>query len=204
MPPRGRPRSFDRQQALLKAIDVFWAKGYDNTSIAELCEAIGIAPPSLYAAFGDKESLFREAAQLYDEREGTDIWAALDEASTARDAIERLLVRSAHAFTRRGRPRGCLITLGCLHTEASAAAEDLRARRRENLVQVRQRLDKAVQAGELPAGTDAVGLARFYLTVQEGMSIQARDGASRNDLLKVAATAMAAWPADTRRTLRTE
>lgn len=193
---RGRPRSFDRQEALHSAMELFWAKGYENTSIAELSEALGIAPPSLYAAFGDKESLFHEALDLYGECEGTDIWAAFLDAPTAREALESFLVRSAYSFTRRGRPRGCMIVLSGLDGDEGTTniRRDLMARRRHNLQVIRDRLAAAAAAGELAPEADIDALARFYLTVQEGMSIQARDGASQKELLSVANMAMAAWP----------
>lgn len=196
MRSRGRPRSFDRQEALRKAMELFWAKGYGNTSIAELSEAMGVAPPSLYAAFGDKEGLFREAVGFYCESEGTDIWAAFSQAPTAQQAVETFLIRSAHSFTRRGRPRGCMIVLSGLHDDAdqNRTREDLKAHRRHNLLTIHQRLAEGAAAGELPDEADVNALARFYLTVQEGMSVQARDGASRQDLLDVVNTAMAAWP----------
>jgi AcrR family transcriptional regulator len=177
-------------------MELFWAKGYGNTSIAELSEAMGVAPPSLYAAFGDKEGLFREAVGFYCESEGTDIWTAFSQAPTAQQAVETFLIRSAHSFTRRGRPRGCMIVLSGLHDDAdqNRTREDLKAHRRHNLLTIHQRLAEGAAAGELPDEADVNTLARFYLTVQEGMSVQARDGASRQDLLDVVNTAMAAWP----------
>jgi AcrR family transcriptional regulator len=177
-------------------MELFWAKGYDNTSIAELSETMGVAPPSLYAAFGDKEGLFREAVGFYCKSEGTDIWEAFSQAPTAQQAVETFLIRSAYSFTRRNRPRGCMIVLSGLHDDAdqNRTREDLKAHRRQNLMTIHQRLAEGVAAGELPAKADVNSLARFYLTVQEGMSVQARDGASRQDLLDVVNTAMAAWP----------
>lgn len=195
MPSRGRPRSFDRDAALRRAMEVFWAKGYDNASMAELSAAMGVAPPSIYAAFGDKESLFREAVELY-ESEGAEIWGALVTGATARQAIEAFLTATARNFTRPNQPRGCMIVLGCLHADQPDAGptEELRARRRANLEELRRRLEAGRAAGELPDDCDVAGLARFYLTVQEGMSIQARDGATCDELMQVAAAAMAAWP----------
>jgi AcrR family transcriptional regulator len=102
---QGRPRSFDRTAALRRAMEVFWARDYDGTSMADLTRAMGINSPSLYAAFGSKANLFREALELYAAAEGTDIWQALDEVPRAKAAIELFLRRSAESFTRPGRPR---------------------------------------------------------------------------------------------------
>ena len=112
MAERGRPRSFERATALRCAMEVFWAKGFDGASLADLRAAMGINSPSLYAAFGSKEGLFREAVALYGVTEGTEIWTALPQAPTAREAIERFLRASAVSFTRPDRPAGCLVVLG--------------------------------------------------------------------------------------------
>ena len=195
MSGRGRPRSFDRTAALRRAMEVFWAKGYDGASLSDLTAAMGINSPSLYAAFGSKEALFREAVDLYGEIEGTEIWAALPETPTAREAIDRFLRATADAFTRPGKPAGCLIVLGALHPSDTNAdvCRTLRDHRAQNVAALRARLERAVAEGELPAETDCLAIATFYATVQQGMSIQARDGASRDTLLTVARCAMAAW-----------
>jgi len=192
---RGRPRAFDRAEALAKAMDVFWAKGYDGASLADLTEAMGINPPSLYAAFGSKEALFLEAVRLYSAREGGPDWDAVLEAPSARAGIARLLEESAIAYTQRGKPRGCMIALGALHdTGANASVcATLRACRAENLAKLRRRLERAVAEREIPKTVDCDAVASFYLSVQHGMSILARDGASRATLLAVARAAMDAW-----------
>jgi AcrR family transcriptional regulator len=195
MNDRGRPRSFDRERALRRAMEVFWAKGYDGASLAELTAAMGINPPSLYAAFGSKEALFREAAALYQTTEGSEIWDSLLQGVTARDGIENFLRASAQAFTRPHKPHGCMIVLGVLHSsEANAAvSQELQDRRSENITVMRERLERASKEGELPRGIDCQAIATFYVTVQQGMSIQARDGASQRTLLGIAHSAMAAW-----------
>lgn len=195
MAERGRPRSFDRDAALRRAMELFWEKGYEATSTAELCHRLGIAAPSLYAAFGSKAELFREAAALYARVEGQEIWGALLERCAARQAVEQFLLRSARSFTRAHQPRGCLIVLGALHADrdGEAARQDLSRRRRENLEMLKGRLDLAVEERELPPNTDTARMARFYITVQQGMSIQARDGAGFEDLKHLADDAMAAW-----------
>jgi AcrR family transcriptional regulator len=176
-------------------MEVFWTKGYDGASLAELTAAMGINAPSLYAAFGSKEALFREAVALYGATEGTEIWTALPQAPTAREAIERFLRASALSFTRPDRPAGCLVVLGALlASDANAnVCLELRASRAGNVAALRDRLERAVAEGELPESVDCEAVATFYATVQQGMSIQARDGASRATLLAVADCAMAAW-----------
>lgn len=195
MPSRGRPRSFDRQEALRRAMEVFWLKGYENASLTDLTQAMGLNPPSLYAAFGSKEELFKEAADLYAEVEGRSIWDRIDAAPTARDAMEQLLVASAEAYTSGPQSRGCMIVLAALEPQGSnsAVCEDLRLRRLGNRTALEQRLQRAVTEGELPPDLDCRAIATFYTTVQQGMSIQARDGATRGMLLAVVHGAMAAW-----------
>ncbi|WP_353641693.1 TetR/AcrR family transcriptional regulator [Mesorhizobium sp. WSM2239] len=194
---KGRPRGFDRAAALRQAMRLFWAKGYDGASLADLTAAMGINPPSLYAAFGSKEALFREATDLYSEEEGVEIWRSLHQSATARQAVEGFLRESAAAFSRAGDPPGCLIVLGALNANGNNAAicEDLRQRREANVAELRTRLEAAVREGELPAGIDCEAIAVFYVTVQQGMSIQARDGASHARLLAAADGAIAAWDA---------
>jgi AcrR family transcriptional regulator len=194
---KGRPRGFDRAEALRQAMRLFWSKGYDGASLADLTAAMGINPPSLYAAFGSKEALFREATDLYSETEGVDIWRSLHQSATARQAVEGFLRESAAAFSRAGDPPGCLIVLGALNANGNNAAicEDLRQRREANVAELRTRLEAAVREGELPAGIGCEAIAVFYVTVQQGMSIQARDGASHARLLAAADGAMAAWDA---------
>lgn len=197
MAERGRPRGFDRAQALRRALEVFWEKGYEGATLSELTTAMGIGSPSLYAAFGSKEALFREALALYTASEGTQIWEALPAAPTARAAIERFLAETVAAYSRDDRPRGCLIVLGALNETPGSAAvcRELRGQRLDNLAQLRERFERAVAEGELPTGFDCAAAARFYATVQQGLSIQARDGAGRAELQAVADAAMAAWPA---------
>ena len=195
MSERGRPRTFDRTAALRRAMDVFWAKGYEGASISELAAAMGINSPSLYAAYGSKEALFLEATDFYSRVEGPDIWLALDEAPTARHAIELFLSRTAKAYSQTDRPQGCLITLGALHQDSTSGliCADLRRRRAENHSALRKRLERGVAEGELPAKFDCGAAATFYATVQHGMSIQARDGASCTALMATVTGAMAAW-----------
>ncbi|RWO35663.1 MAG: TetR/AcrR family transcriptional regulator [Mesorhizobium sp.] len=195
MPERGRPRTFDRTAALRRAMEVFWVKGYEGASMSDLTAAMGINSPSLYAAFGRKEALFLEAVEFYTQVEGTDIWSALEKAPTARQAIECFLRQTAKAYSQTDRPQGCLIALGALHQDSGRGAicDDLRRRRAESHAALLKRLERGVAEGELPADFDCGAAATFYATVQHGMSIQARDGASHAALLATVAGAMAAW-----------
>lgn len=192
---RGRPRSFDRDAALERAMRVFWRQGYEATSINDLTRAMDINPPSLYAAFGDKERLFLAAVERYGcEMNHTEV--ILSEAPTARAAVDRLLEKAAQEFTNRSHPPGCMVVTAATSCSADSAHVQaaLTKRRRSTEATLRARIERGVREGELPAGTDAGALSRFYATVLEGMSIQARDGATRKSLLATAAAAMRAWP----------
>ena len=195
MAERGRPRSFDKDAALARAMEVFWAKGYEGASMADLTAAMGIASPSLYAAFGSKEELFRQALTLYGSTEGGEIWDAVQNAPTARQAIEAYLMETARVFTRSGKPPGCMIVLSALHaTETCETVRQelirLRAQTVDDLAAILQR---GIAAGEIARGVDVKAVASYYVTVQQGMSIQARDGANRKTLQAIARAALAAW-----------
>ncbi|WP_375546716.1 TetR/AcrR family transcriptional regulator [Streptomyces gossypii] len=196
---RGRPRSFDRGAALARAMETFWEHGYESTSMTALTSAMGINSPSLYAAFGSKEQLFREAVALYDATEGASVNRALTEEPTAHAAVATVLRENARAYTTAGRPSGCMIVLAATNcSEPNAAAQEYLAEwRRSGIEDLTRRLDQGVRDGELPAGTDASAVAHFYTAVLQGMSVQARDGASRADLERVADQAMTAWDAVT-------
>lgn len=197
MAERGRPRNFDRAQALQKAMEVFWSKGYEGASLTDLTEAMGINSPSLYGAFGSKEGLFREAVELYRETEGASSRRALQDAPTARGGIQSMLLAAAERFTAPGLPPGCMIVLGAPSGSVNHASVGgfLCDNRREMQGRILARLNAGVGQGELPAGADTKSLAAFYTTVLHGMSIQARDGATRKTLQAVARQAMCAWDA---------
>lgn len=194
--PRGRPRQFDPDAVLDRITRVFWDKGYECTSLADLTAATGVNAPSLYATFGDKHHLFLQALAYYRRTDGAFTVSALSQEPTAEQAIRRLLGEAAVAWTRRGKPAGCLV-LGAdtRRTDASPHAAVLRELRRGGRERIRGRIAEDVRAGLLPGATDAAGLAAFYATVLQGMAHQARDGATRGELESVAATAMHAWPA---------
>ncbi|MBR0646521.1 TetR/AcrR family transcriptional regulator [Roseomonas hellenica] len=197
---RGRPRAFDREVALARATRLFWVKGYEATSIADLTEAMGIGAPSLYAAFGSKEALYVEALRHYRESNEGLVWAGFFAARTARDAVLSLLMDSAAALTGcvADNPLGCMVTLSSVGSEGHAELGALvRTARAVTLDRLETRLNRAIAEGEIPAATDVHGLARFVQTVQSGMSILARDGARRAELEAVAEVAMLGWDART-------
>lgn len=191
MSNRGRPRSFSRDTALRRAMEVFWARGYEGAQLVDLTTAMGINPPSFYAAFGSKEALFREAVDLYLATVGSGSMRALEEAAGTQDAIEAMLRASAEiALTPSS--GGCMLILGLVNClpESEGARQYLAGLRRETVNRIRQRLEQGIRDGDLPDGTDVSGLAAFYATVMQGLSLQARDGASHDDLLSVISTAM--------------
>ncbi len=197
MVERGRPRSFDKDAALARAMEVFWVKGYEGASMTDLTTAMGIASPSLYAAFGCKEELFRQALKLYSSIEGPEIWGGVEKAATAYEAVESYLMQTARVFTRKTRPPGCLVVLSALHVseDSETVRRELIQMRAESVEGLRQRLQQGVDAGEISPATDVRALAKYYVTVQQGMSIQARDGASRKELEQIARAALASWNA---------
>jgi TetR/AcrR family transcriptional regulator, copper-responsive repressor len=194
--PRGRPLSFDREAALEAAMHIFWEHGYEGATISELTAAMGITAPSLYTAFGDKERLFWEAIERYVEGPGSGLPRALAEEPTARGAIERLLREAANELTRSSHPRGCMMTMAAMNcTVASSHIQAALAKRRAAAeTGMRERILQGVREGELPADTDAAALARLFTAVYGGMSMQAKDGATRAQLLATAEAAMRAWP----------
>lgn len=190
---RGRPRAFDREAALAQAMRLFWTKGYEATSVADLTAAMGIGAPSLYAAFGCKEALYVEALGHYGQSYEGLVWAGFMAAPTAREAIAALLFDSAAALTgcRADIPHGCMVALAAVDGEAHPALCDrLRTARGSTLERLTARLARGVSEGELPAGLDGNSLARFIQTVQGGMSLLARDGVGRVELEAVAEVAL--------------
>jgi len=192
---RGRPRSFNTEKALDGALRVFWRKGYEGASLSDLTTAMGINRPSLYAAFGDKEALFRKALDRYMTEQACYVQEALNE-PTARAFAERLLLGAAENMCGTGNPSGCLLVQGAIASggEADPVRRELISRRKAGETAIRQRLKRAKAEGDLPAGSDPATLARYLATVTQGMAVQAASGASRNDLRRVAETALRALP----------
>ncbi|WP_312127915.1 TetR/AcrR family transcriptional regulator [Brevundimonas sp.] len=191
---RGRPRAFDRDQALEAAMRVFWEKGYVATSMTDLTTAMGIASPSLYAAFGSKEDLFREALDRYDSNFRNLAGEALNSNAPLRDQFERLLHLSARENDRQT-PAGCMMLMACeQRAELSPElAEDLSSRRAVAVALMEQRLHRAMETDEVPADIDARAIAEFYGTLQRGLSISAKTGATPEELRSVIASSMAVW-----------
>ncbi|MFE9248151.1 TetR/AcrR family transcriptional regulator [Streptomyces sp. NPDC007088] len=192
---RGRPRAFDREQALERALRTFWEHGYEATSVAGLTRAMGISPPSLYAAFGDKRALFEEVLEVYGQTYGAFTGRALAEEPTGRGAVARLLREAAAEYTVGGRPAGCLVIAAAVNCTSPEVEEDLRARRKATIALIERRVREDADAGRLAPGSDPTVLAHYIGAVIQGMSQQARDGASRSVLEGIAALATAAWPA---------
>ena len=193
--PMGRPRAFDIEQALDQALQVFWHKGYEGTSLSDLTEAMGINRPSLYAAFGNKEALFRKALDRYTDGPAGYFRKALQE-PTARAVAERLLHEAVVLLTDPRTPGGCLMVQGALSCGESAdhIRQELASRRAAGEAAMRQRFKRARLEGDLPEDSDPAALARFLATVIHGMSVEAASGAGRKELLSVIQTALRAWP----------
>ncbi|MFJ9820495.1 TetR/AcrR family transcriptional regulator [Streptomyces sp. NPDC101151] len=191
---RGRPRSFDRATALEKALMAFWEHGYEATSVSDLTRIMGIGAPSLYAAFGDKRTLFEEVVRVYADTHGAFGDRALAEEPTARAAVERTLREAAAVYTDPAHPYGSLVVHAATNCTSPEVEQLLRERRNTGIAAVESRIRTDVAAGRLPAGTDAAALARHAGAMIQGMSQQARDGASRAELEALAEIAMAIWP----------
>jgi AcrR family transcriptional regulator len=196
MATRGRPRTFDPDTALRQALDLFWERGYEGTSLNDLAQAMGIASASIYACFGSKENLFRQVMALYATTSGEPPRRALREQPTARAAIHAMLRATADQITGPDTPHYCMLILAAPTgaVENHEVQEFLADRRRDQHATVRDRLARGVTDGDLtapPTGLDAI--ARYYTTVVQGLSVQARDGATRAELEAVIACAMAAW-----------
>ncbi len=196
----GRPRNFDMDAALDRALDVFWRKGYEGASICDLTAAMGINPPSLYAAFGNKEQLFRKALDRYTDKHNQCVREVLARPK-AREAIAALLLHSVDALTDKSNPPGCLLVQGIAGAgdHAQCIRDALAEKRAASEKLIRERLKRAKAEGELPQSADPATLARFVATVTQGMAVQAAGGATRKELMAVAEAAMAAFPGKERR-----
>jgi AcrR family transcriptional regulator len=180
----GRPREFDRDIALARARDLFWNRGYEGVSMADLVNALGLASARIYAAFGSKEDLFRQAIKLYESQEGGFAARALAEEPTVVRAIERMLREGVELYTRRG-PRGCMVVSAATNcaSENDRVQEWLAERRRARTATILKRMKKAVRSGELRKDADAQSLSDLCASVLHGISVQARDGVPRERLL---------------------
>jgi AcrR family transcriptional regulator len=191
---RGRPRSFDREASLDRAIRLFWQKGYEATSVRDLTTELGIGAPSLYHAFGDKQQLFIEAIGRYDAQYGGFIDAALTEEPTARQAAARVFAEAPARYTRRDLPAGCLVVSGDAGTSDATVTTHLQRIREAKVGAFADKIRTDIAAGTLPADTDAQALARYTMALLSGVAQAARDGVDRAELEHATRLALNAWP----------
>jgi len=189
----GRPRAFDPDVALERAMHVFWAKGYEGASLSDLTQAMRINRPSLYAAFGNKEQLFRKVLDRYASGPLAYFGQAL-EAPKARDVVEQILFGAARMASDPRLPAGCLMVQGALACGNASARKEVAARRAAAEVALRRRLQRAKRERDLPKNADPAELAHYVMTVVRGMAVQSAGGASSDQLLRVAQIALRAWP----------
>ena len=194
--PRGRPRAFDCDQALDRALQLFWQKGYEGTSLSDLTEAMGINRPSLYAAFGNKEELYRRALERYTRGTTEQISRSL-EGLSARAGVHKLLVDAVENFTGPGAAGCCFMTQAPLNGPAASMAAQRESEFRRDAIArlLQQRFEAARATGELRSDVSAEDLARYYSVVLQGIALQAQHGGDREQLLKVADLSMSAFPA---------
>ena len=193
--PRGRPRAFDPDAALDRAMHIFWARGYEGTALSDLTRAMRINRPSLYAAFGNKEELFRKVLDRYASGPLAYFAKALA-AAKARDVIENILLGAANMASDPRLPSGCLMVQGALACgdAAGSVQKEAAARRAASEVALRRRLQRAKREGDLPRNADPAELARYVMTVLQGMAVQGANGATPVQLRRVAQIALRAWP----------
>lgn len=193
--PVGRPREFDVDAALDRALELFWRQGYEGTALSDLTDAMGINRPSLYAAYGNKEQLFVKALDRYMAVQATYLERAMA-LPTAREVVATLLADAVDLLTRPGLPHGCMTVQAALATspDAEAVRRVLAERRTGVEAAIRRRLEQAADERDLPAGAEPAVLARLVNTVYQGLAVQAAGGADREDLLRVVDLAMRAWP----------
>ena len=193
MAKRGRPRAFDLDAALERAMHVFWAKGYEGASLSDLTRAMQINRPSLYAAFGNKEQLFGKVLDRYMDGPVAYFGKAL-EAPKARGVVEQILLGTARMGDDPRIPAGCLMVQGALGCESAAVRKEVAGRRAAAEAALCRRLRRAKREGDLPKNADPAELAHYVMTVVRGMAVQSAGGASLNQLRRVGQMALRAWP----------
>jgi len=196
--PRGRPSAFNYNEALEKALKVFWMRGYEGASMAELSEAMGINRPSIYAAYGNKEELFSKAVDRYIAGPAAYVAEAMRE-PTAKQVAEKFLTKSAELLSNECNPRGCMIAIGTLFSgEGSEQVQRALISYRQGYEKaLRERFDLAQSQHDLPQAVNTAALAKYIATVHQGMSVQSASGATREELLAIAQQALNNWPAAT-------
>ncbi len=195
--PRGRPLAFNQDEALDKALKVFWARGYEGATMAEFTEALGINKPSIYAAFGNKEELFRKALARYTTGQVAFVGEAMKE-PTARQVVEKFLMQAVDFFSDKNTPSGCMIVQGALTCSQSSSAiqQELIAYRKSFEASFGKRFDSAKEQGDLPQHVNTKQLAKYIATIHQGMSVQATSGATKEELLAIKEIALSSWPAN--------
>jgi AcrR family transcriptional regulator len=193
--PRGRPLAFNQDEALDKALIVFWARGYEGASMAELTDALGINKPSIYAAFGNKEALFRKALARYVTGPATFVGEAMNE-PTARMVIEKFLTQAVDFFCNKSTPNGCMIVQGALTCGqgSSKIQQELVAYRASIETTLTKRFELAKTLGDLPPDLNTKQLAKYIATIHQGMSVQATSGATREELIAIVEIALKNLP----------
>lgn len=184
MASAGRPRTFDRDEALKKAMLLFWEKGYEGTTMADLINAVGMKAPSVYAAFGNKDQLFNEVVQLYASSISNGPLRILNETSGVDDAFENLFAENIRSFTNGGNPTSCLIMTAAINCapEHSKHVETLKHLRSIYKDAFKARLMRAIEQQQINPDANPVALAEFYATFAHGLALRARDGANKSEL----------------------
>jgi len=191
----GRPRGFDRDAVLHAAMLLFWTQGFDGTSYTDLTKATGMSKPTIYATFGDKVELFRQAMVAYAE-EATKVYEKALDQPTAREAVEACLRLARGLNSQPGEPRVCFLVQGALTGSADTQMlrDELTGLQREATRKLQKRLEKGKRKGELPAAANTAVMAEYFTSVVTGLSVQAANGATTRDLGQVITMAMASWP----------
>ena len=194
---RGRPREFCVDHALTKALEVFWSKGYEGASLTDLTEAMGITRPSLYAAFGNKEALFRKALDLYEQEKMAYVGRALGEPS-ARRVAETMLRGAVETACNCDGAHGCLRVISSVACGPAAQSihDEVIERSNQGKRALVARFEQARAEGDLPSSVDPEGLTRVLVSFLQGISVQANQGATREELDGLVETALSLWPSN--------
>jgi len=192
---RGRPRSFDRDAVLERAMRLFWKRGYETTTMAELLAEMQITTPSIYSAFGDKEHLFLEAIERYKNDYGSYQAKACKE-ETAKAAVRRILREAALNFVDPQTPPGCMLVVSTVNgcPSSSPVQKVVNSARHESECTLKARIEQGIREGDVPATADAGALASFFSTLLNGMSIKAKEGVSQQEMDAIVDNAMRVWP----------